>query len=144
MILVRKCAFYIPQAIQDIIQDDGDLVALGRSKQKIFHSRKKAEETGGIDFTNGFVDGYDIVEMKESITSGPNIGKSIVCYTAKERDGDKYRFGVSYLSAAREGIDHPGQLEIYDYLDDAEESEYFDELANLHMMLLSRLEETTD
>lgn len=33
--LVRKCAYYLPDFIREMIKDDGELVALGRAKQKV-------------------------------------------------------------------------------------------------------------
>ena len=34
-VLKRKCAYYLPRAIREVIKDDGDLVALGRAKQRL-------------------------------------------------------------------------------------------------------------
>ena len=44
-VLVRKCAYFLPAPVRKIIKNDGDLVAIGRAKQKL----KMAEENGNED-----------------------------------------------------------------------------------------------
>lgn len=38
---IRKCAYWLPQPIREIIKDDGDLVALGRAKQELYYEKHK-------------------------------------------------------------------------------------------------------
>ena len=44
-VLVRKCAYFLPAPVRKILKNDGDLVAIGRAKQKL----KMAEENGNGD-----------------------------------------------------------------------------------------------
>ena len=43
VVLVRKCAYYLPQEIRDLLKSDGNLVEVGRAMQKIV--QKKNEQT---------------------------------------------------------------------------------------------------
>ena len=81
---------------------------------------------------NGIRDGFRIQEWK--VADG---GDVTYTYAAEAIDReDTYRFGFSRRSALDCGIDHLGQIETYDYLDDAMDSEHFD----MYMALLGLLE----
>ena len=44
IILARKCAYWLPESIREIIKEDGDLVTLGRAKQKLLHEKLHEKE----------------------------------------------------------------------------------------------------
>ena len=48
---IRKCAYYLPKAIREIIKDDGNLVAVGRAKQRLKQAKEEAEK---IESLNSF------------------------------------------------------------------------------------------
>lgn len=142
IVRIRKCAYYLPASVQELLKDDGDLVAMGRALQKI--QQADDEDTTTVDFREGEKEGYVIVEWIERVISGPNRGRSVCCYAAYCReDPEKHKFGVSARSAIDNGINHKGQIEEYDYLDDAVNSEYFDLLCTVNSAV-SRHFHTTD
>lgn len=132
---IRKCAYYIPNEVCQVIKNDKDLVSIGRAKQRL---QQKDEENGGvIDMRSGIKDGFKILEIKESVVSGPDRGEMIFIYAAHSINGDqRFQFGISYRSVLDNPIDHDGQLEVYEYLDDSVESEYYDRLVLLNSALL--------
>ena len=131
VVRIRKCAYYLPQPIRNLIKDDGDLVAMGRALQKI--QQADDEDQTMVDFREGEKEGYIIVEWIERVISGPGRGRSVCCYAAYSKENpESHKFGVSARSVIDNGIDHEGQLEEYNYLDDAVESEYFDTLCTVN------------
>ena len=131
-VLVRKCAYYLPEAVRQVVKNDGDLVALGRAKQKVMQAENDDQTGGIVDIRNGIRDGFRIQEWK--VTDG---GEITFTYAAEAIDREEtYRFGFSRRSPIDCGIDHDGQMETYEFLDDAMDSEYFD----MYMALLGLLE----
>lgn len=140
VVLVRKCAYYLPQAIRDLLKDDGNLVEVGRAMQKV--TQKDAEPQTGIDMNTYEKDGWKVAEWKDTYVSGPEIGKTDVWYVAYALDGsNSWRFGYSNRSPQAAGIDHEGQYECYEWLDDAEGSEQIDTWIMLQDMLISSMPE---
>lgn len=141
-VLIRKCAYYLPERFKKLIANDKDLVAIGRAKQKLQQTSNEdddeSEEVDGntiIDIRDGKKDGFAVFEKKETVVSGPEKGKKIYVYAAHSiKDEEIYRFGVSYRSVFSHGLDHKNQLEQYEYLDDAVNSEYFTDLNMLNAM----------
>ena len=134
IIEIRKCAYYIPNEICQVLKDDKDLVSIGRAKQRLL---QKEENGSVIDMRSGIKDGFKILEIKESIVSGSDRGKTVFVYASHSIDEDqRFQFGVSYRSVLDNPIGHDGQLEVYEYLDDADESIYYDRLVLLNTALL--------
>jgi hypothetical protein len=131
-VLVRKCAYYLPDVVRQVLKNDGDLVALGRAKQKIMQAENDDQTGGIVDIRNGIRDGFRIQEWK--VTDG---GEITFTYAAEAIDREEtYRFGFSRRSPIDCGIDHDRQMETYEFLDDAMDSEHFD----MYMALLGLLE----
>lgn len=70
IILARKCAYWLPDPIRELVKEDGDLVALGRAKQKLKHEREKVYSYRGRERTSPIAeaDRYRIEEAKCGIT----------------------------------------------------------------------------
>ena len=118
--LVRKCAYYLPPAIRILLADDGDLVARGRALQKL--ERKEDEEKDvTVDLHNGLVDGCPAAELKITIHGE----RAYFCTAIMKEDGSG-RFVVSHNSLIRD--DKEWIIEEYSSLEDAVESEYYDDL----------------
>lgn len=126
VIEVRKCAYKIPKKIKQIIKNDGDLVALGRAKQKLL--QKDDEGHSEIDVRTGRNDEYIIQEVRISYIGGADHGKTVFVYGAISETMGKMRYGVSVRSALDCGLEHKGIMEEYENLDDATDSEYLNEL----------------
>ena len=135
VVLVRKCAYFFPKEIRNLIKRDGDLVAKGYAMQKL--KNKSNEDNGFIDIRTGRDGDYIISEIQETITSEPNTGKKICCYAAHSEKTDKCKFGVSHKSAVSSGINHKNQIEEYEFLDDAINSEFFNNLSLMNQQILT-------
>lgn len=133
VVSVRKCAYFFPKEIRDLIKNDGDLVAKGYALQKLKNS--KTENETEICFDNGECDGYLIGMYIENVVADPDAGKKTYFYAAYSESEDKYKFGVSCRSVILNGLNHDGQSEEYEYLDDAVDSESFDNLCAANSML---------
>ena len=134
-VLIRKCAYYLPARIREIIKQDGDLVALGRAKQKLIQAETDAINnsfiSNGVDLRTGVSGPFKVIEWGET-----EDGITIYIYAAvSDETPDTYRFGVSKRSVIEHGLDHEDQVETFDFLDDALESKYFDQ----YFMLLNML-----
>ena len=151
---VRKVAYLLPKEIQEIIKDDGNLVELGRAKQKLKHAAEQSSvlyaennESGidfgnSIDFSSGKTDGYYLYMMRIMPESGKYKGRRIFVYAAQSEDEtEKYRFGVSSKNPLEYGINHDGQDEQYEWLDDASESEMFEQLCLVNSIMNGILSE---
>lgn len=118
-VLVRKCAYYLPAYAREIIKNDGNLVALGRARQKMVQ-----EAEGEVDPQKGIVD----------IFHGGTNGDQIMAIRKVDDNGILYIFG--YLPAGKKiwyGVssNNPvkaGQniecLEKYESYEDTRNSEY--------------------
>ena len=127
IIQMRKCAYYLPPSVRALLKDDGDLVAVGRALQKVQQADDENETMA--DLREIEKDGYMIAELNEKVISGPQCARSFFYYAAyKKANPEVHKFGVSTKSVIDHGIDHDGQLEEYDYLDDAIESGNLDKL----------------
>ena len=92
MIMIRKCAYYLPKEIREIIKDDGDLVALGRAKQKIQADKgddkskdypiKFVRNSDTADLWNKTRDGWHICEM--TIFDDEEVRR--FCFAARKAD----------------------------------------------------------
>lgn len=138
IVSIRKCAYYLPKRVRELLKNDGDLVAVGRAQQKI-----KEQELGNqmtIVMKDSEFDGFAVNEWCETVLAGPDEGKKTYWYAAYQMDNHEvHKFGVSYKSVFQHGLDHEGQLEQYEYLDDAENSEHYDKLCFLNRMVLSKI-----
>lgn len=119
-VLVRKCAYYLPEAIREVLKDDGDLVALGRAKQKLKAAKEENQPTGIVDVRGGIIDGNNVREWRDQ-----NEGTTVYTYVAVSMKNDVYRVGASRYSVIDQGIECDGQIENYEDLDDAADSKYF-------------------
>lgn len=118
--LVRKCAYYLPSAIRALLANDGDLVARGRALQKL--ERKEDEEKDvSMDLHNGLVDGCPAAELKITIH-----GERAYFCTAIMKEDDTWRLIVSHNSVIRD--EKVWIIEEYSALEDAVESEYYEDL----------------
>lgn len=125
VVLVRKCAYFLPKEIRQILKDDGDLVAIGRAKQKL--AQKDRPLGGDADIRDGDVDGYWITEWTSTITEGPDSGKNRSVFAAVNiRDQKKFTLGVSEMSIFQRGLDDTPLLEEYHSLEDAGVSAHYD------------------
>lgn len=123
--LVRKCAYFLPKEIREVLKNDGDLVEMGRAKQRLV---QKDEPIGdGADIRDGDINGYWISEWTSTVEKGPDAGKKISVFAAVNiRDRKKYTLGVSEMSIFQRGLDDTPLLEEYHSLKDAEVSAQFD------------------
>ena len=144
---VRKVAYFLPKEIQEIIKNDGNLVALGRARQKLAHAAGQKAQVypenntintdfgNSIDLSSGKVDGYILYTMRITPEIGRYKGRRIYVYAAEsEEESERYRFGVTGKNPLEYGIDHDGQDERYEWLDDARESEVFEQLRLLNSL----------
>lgn len=123
---VRKCAYKIPKKIRDVIKNDGNLVALGRAKQKIKQSNDEGHSE--MDIRDGHVDGYFVYEQKIRQVGGKDNGKIIYCFGAISEESGRTQYGISTRSPLDHGVDHEGIIEKYYDLESAAVSEYYNEL----------------
>jgi len=126
-ILVRKCAYYLPHCIKEILKDDGDLVAVGRAKQKVYQSQHPEEgriPTAVDLYTKNIKEGQRLIAKKVNTDQG-----SIFVFAARKPGDDHTWFGASRHNPYCEGLDVE-LLEKFDYLDDAlGKTSYIDEYA---------------
>lgn len=120
---IRKCAYYIPQDVREIIKDDGDLVAIGRAKQKVYHSQHEEQDrTETLDiYTNDRKNGQRMISVKQNTE---DLG-DVYVFAVKLPEDTHMWFGVSKQNPVKEGTEIP-MIEHWDYLDDALESRYLD------------------
>lgn len=125
VVLVRKCAYFLPKEIRQLLKNDGDLVAVGRAKQRL---EQRNEPIGdGADIRDGDVNGYWITEWTSTVEEGPDAGKKISVFAAVNiRDQEKYTLGVSEMSLFQRGLDDTPLLEEYHSLEDADVSAHYD------------------
>lgn len=123
--LVRKCAYFLPKEIREVLKNDGDLVEMGRAKQRLV---QKDEPIGdGADIRDGDINGYWITEWTSTITEGPDSGKNRSVFAAVNiRDQEKFTLGVSEMSVFQRGLDDTPLLEEYHSLEDAGVSAHYD------------------
>ncbi|MDO4976683.1 MAG: helix-turn-helix transcriptional regulator [Eubacteriales bacterium] len=138
VILVRKCAYYLPEKWRNLLKDDGDLVAVGRAKQKIYYQNNTEDKTIA-DMKEGSDENYYIHEMKITHIAGPKIGESICIFAAYSKHDKSSLFGVTRKDLFDYGIKQENMLELYKYLDDALDSDYFDTMMMLNMLIQARL-----
>lgn len=144
---IRKCAFYLPSEIRKLLSNDGNLVALGRAKQKLAaeQERREAENIDNeisADISNYELGDWLVAEWKETCATGSREGEVEIWYAAcSVKDGVKWRFGYSNRSPREVGLDFAGQFETYDWLDDALESEYLDNFLLVRSQLLAGMSE---
>ena len=125
VVLVRKCAYFLPKRIRELLKNDGDLVAVGRAKQRLVQRDKPIGD--GADIRDGDVNGYWITEWTSTVEEGPDAGKKISVFAAVNiRDQEKYTLGVSEMSLFQRGLDDTPLLEEYHSLKDAEGSAHYD------------------
>lgn len=122
-VLIRKCAYYIPKDVQEIIKDDGDLVAIGRAKQKVYHSKlDEPDPSEAVDiYTNNRENGQRMISIKENTD---DIGDVFV-FAVRLPEDDHMWFGVSKQNPVNEGTEID-MIERWDYLDDAEDSPFIE------------------
>lgn len=143
IIQIRKCAYYLPKQVCEILKNDNDLIEIGRAKQRIKEQGQVRQNA--INMRDGEVEGYTINEWCETIIDGPDRGKLICIYAAyRLSDSDVHKFGVSCRSVFDCGLFHDGQLEEYEYLDDAIDSKYFDTLCLVNQFVLMKLGNQND
>lgn len=130
VVLVRKCAYFLPKQIREVLKNDGDLVAVGRAKQKLV---QKDEPIGdGADIRDGDINGYWITELTNTIEKGPDAGKRISVFAAVNiRNYKKYTLGISEMSVFQRGLDDTPLLEEYHSREDAEVSAHYDMMKGL-------------
>lgn len=121
-VLVQKCAYILPDCIKEILKNDGELVAEGRAVQKLQDRKKPIEQY--IDMYNGKYRNLYVQEAKISDSTG----FVIWIYAAVSKDLMTHKYGVVNRSMRKFGYDQPDQLESYDNLQDAVDSEYYDML----------------
>lgn len=140
VVLVRKCAYFLPSEIRELLKDDGDLVAVGRAMQKI--AQKDEEPSTEVSFNTYEKDGWKVSEWRDTYVSGEDIGKVDVWYAAVNlKAPEQWRFGYSAKSPQTAGIDHEGQYEQYEWMDDAMASQNVDRWIALRGMVLASLPE---
>ena len=131
-ILIRKCAYYIPKSVREILKNDGNLVELGRAKQKVYHSRHPEEGSGPAEamdiYTNNRKNGQRMISIRQKTN---DVGDVFV-FAVKLLEDEHMWFGVSKHNPVHEGTDI-SMIERWDYLDDAMDSAYLD----TYMMLAS-------
>lgn len=122
-VLIRKCAYYIPKDVQEIIKDDGDLVAIGRAKQKVYHSKlDEPDPSEAVDiYTNNRENGQRMISIKENTD---DLGDVFV-FAVRLPEDDHMWFGVSKQNPVNEGTEID-MIERWDYLDDAEDSPFIE------------------
>ena len=133
-VLIRKCAYYIPKDVKEILKDDGELVAIGRAKQKVCQSKNNGGLTQQkiIDiYTNDSKENGQLMisEKKNTSTYG-----DVFVFAVKLSENDHMWFGVSKHNPTQEGVDIP-MIERWDYLDDVDESPYMDIYLRLAMYI---------
>lgn len=122
-VLIRKCAYYIPNDVREIIKDDGDLVAIGRAKQKVYQSQhEELNPPKAMDiYTNNRKNGQRMISIKEKTDS---LG-DVYIFAVKLPEDEHMWFGVSKQNPVKEGIEID-MFERWDYLDDAEDSPFME------------------
>ena len=119
-VLVRKCAYYLPKDIRNLLKNDGDLVAKGRALQRVKQEYKEDEEGGMMDLHHGYVGENLAAELKISFPSEDYF------YATAIAGVDNRRYIISYGSLLRDKDERI--KEEYNSLEEAETSEFFDDL----------------
>ena len=120
-ILIRKCAYYMPAEIRELLKDDKDLVEQGRAKQRVVQSKEDNSPSGVVDINHGYIDEDFASEVRIA-----NPGEGAYYATAIAKKDGSMRFVVSRSSLLRDKKEWI--LEEYTDSEDAQESEYFDDL----------------
>lgn len=132
---VRKNAYMLPAEYKELLANDGNLVADGRAKQHL--ADQDTEDRHMMDLKQGPVDGYEVVEIRNICIAGPHNGERMIYYAARSmNDDDKVLFGVSKKSVVDEGLFHDGQIEQYDNVEAAKESEHWQNMGFAYQWIL--------
>lgn len=116
-VLVRKCAYYLPKEIRELLKNDGDLVEKGRAKQKL----KQSPTDVIVDLKQGYRGNEFIAEIKISEVSGHAHYVSVIVPETKDN-----RYVVSYSSFLRDKTERI--ITEFASLQEAENSEYYNDL----------------
>lgn len=126
---VRKCAYFLPKAIRDVLSADGDLVAKGRALEKLHNANNESEI---LDVRNGRV-GKDYVSEICFSESDGSIQYAIA--VAQSEGSMRYLISKSsILNQEKERI-----LEEYSSLEEAKKSERYQQLAAVHGLLMTNI-----
>ena len=136
VVLVRKCAYFLPKEIRQVLKDDGDLVSIGRAKQKLIQQGEAIND--GVDLRDGDLDGYWITEWTNTVPNGPDAGKKISVFAAVSINDQKtYTLGVSEMSVFQRGLENTPLLEEYHSIDEAASSEHINMLKATYTMAMA-------
>ena len=117
-VLVRKCAYYLPDYAKEILKDDGDLVALGRARQKVAQDADgDYPGKGTVDIFDGGTDGNRVMAVKESNERGVHF-----IFGYRPKDGRTW-YGVSVRNPVKAGPEIECS-ERYDSYEETQNSEY--------------------
>lgn len=142
---VRKNAYMMPAEYKELLVNDGNLVADGRVMQHL--CEQNADDQFMMDLKHGPVDGYEVVEIRNTCIAGPHNGERMIYYAARSlTDDSKAVLGVSKKSVVDEGLFHDGQIETYDNIEAAEQSEHWQYMGFAYQWILGlpSPEETID
>ena len=130
----RKCAYFLPKAIREIVSRDGNLVAVGRAKQQLVQEAMRQEiiRSKGYDpgrFVNtgetltprfGNNDGWFICEVQKE---NPEDYSRMTVYAARREDGpSEVRYGMSRSDVLTAGFRPSDRIEQFASLDQALDS----------------------
>ncbi len=117
---VRKCAYYLPSEIKDIIKNDGDLVARARALRKLVDDGEEISRI--VDVYQGAWKKYGyIFAIKMKFRD-----ETVYAFTRGFKWEDRW-FGVSYKNPAKTGEDVP-TIESFSTLEEATDSKYYEGL----------------
>ncbi len=134
---VRRAAYIFPEEIKKLIAYDNNLVAQGRAKEEL-QKNEPAEGYDMVGLDTGKIGEY-IVAAQQEIGAGMDKGKIRWIYAAITEDYEHTRFGVTPYNIFEKGLDHDGQIFSSEYLDDAEKTEYYEELEFLYNFAMTTI-----
>ena len=133
-VLVRKCAYFMPAEIRELLKDDGELVAQGRAMQKVVQSHDDSSCGGMVDVNHGYI-GEDLAA--EVRISSPT-GEAYYATASISKLGN-WRGVISKTSLLRDKKEVI--IEEYSSIDDIDNSEYCSDLQMAHSMLMMAIPE---
>ena len=101
---MRKCAYKIPSEIKEIIKDDGNLVEIGRAKQKALHMKQEVEayNDGVVDIYSTSLDSDEYKDLENNWTMIQDEGSTFYDENG-EKKGCVHEVAYRCESGLREG-----------------------------------------
>lgn len=136
-LLVRKCAYYMPQDIREVTKEDGDLVLKGRALQKLLQEGDDNQKQEIMDLNRGLRGEDKVCELK--VQPAGKGAYYVAVITAPE---GRKRYVISPYSVIKS--DKECFQEEYASLHEAEQSEYYEQIRMVDSFVMMAAETVTE